>query len=362
MGGGTEPAVVADANETFGQDVQEPAADEFVRSKGFAFKGVIGAVAVAQDKAARGIETLQAVLVEGGFFDIGGEVAQSGAAASGGLALSNPSHLPDGGGDAGEEIGVMGGKEGTKSVAGGAGEGFVGNEVVLVTGMVEKGAGVTKSHGGNQGMKVGMIKHAPGPGVEDADKGGLSAEIFGRGAEGLKGGSFGGEKSGIKFGGKEEKGRAEFGGNGDGEQVIGDGQEAGFLAAAPERGVTPAAARARAVVATVIKKMAALAGDAMVQAAAAAWRATAQNGLDGRPGAGRDGTFGGLHKSAPVFAQDLREVQRDLVFELVVEEALLDLAPAAFADLGDVEINEGRVEVGVAEVGADLSDGNAVFE
>ena len=353
---------MADADEPLGQDVQEPATDEFVWGECFAFERVVGAVAVAQDDAPVGVKTFETVLMEGGLFDIGGEVAQGGTAASGVLALGDPIDVPDGGRDAEEKFRVMGGQEGTEGIAGGACQGFVGNEIVFVAGMVEEGSGVAKSHGGNEGVDVGMKKHAPRPGVKDADKGGLSAEMFGRGAERLEGGGLGGEKGGEKFRGEEKKGGAEFGGNGDGEQIIRDGQKARLLAATPERGVTPAAAGTGAVVATVIKKMAALAGEAMMQATATPWRAAAQDGLDGRPGAGRDGTFRGPDKSAPVLAQDLREVQGNLDFELVVEEALLNLSSSAFADLGDVEINEGGIEVGVAKVGADLPDGDAVFE
>jgi len=353
---------MADADEALGQDVKEPATDEFVESERFALERVVSAVAVAQDDASRGIEAFEAILVEGGLFDISREVSQCGAPTPGVLALSDPIDLPYESGDAGKEFGVMGGEEETEGVAGGAGEGFVGNEIILITGMVKEGSGLTKSHGGNQGVKVGMEEHAPSPGVEDADEGWLAAQIFERGAEGFESGSLGCEEGGIKFGRKEEESGAEFSGNGDGEQIIRDGQKACLLPAAPERGVTPAAARTRAVVAAVVKEMAAAAGGAMVQAAAASRRAATENGLDGRPGARRDGTFGGVHKSAPVLAQDLREVQRDLVFELVIQKAFLDLASAAFADLGDMEIDEGRVQVGVAEIGADLADGDAVFE
>lgn len=51
VGSGTQPAVMADPDETFGQNVQEPATDQFMRSKGLAFEGVVGAVAVAQNDA-----------------------------------------------------------------------------------------------------------------------------------------------------------------------------------------------------------------------------------------------------------------------------------------------------------------------
>ena len=353
---------MADAHEALGQNMEEPAADEFGRRKCFAFERVVGAVAVAKNDVSAKIKAFETILMEGGLFDISGEVAQGGASASGVLALGDPIGVPDSGGYAGEKIGMVICQERTEGVAGGAGEGLVGNKIVFVTRMVEKGAGVTKSHGGNEGVDVGMKEHAPRPGVENADKGGLSAKIFGRGAESLEGMSLGGEKGGEKLGREKAESRTKPGGDGDGEQIIRNGQEAGLLTTAPERGITSAAAGTGAVVAAMEKKMTALAGGAMVQASATPRCAATQNSLDGGPGAGRDGTFRGPHISAPVLAQDLREVQGHLVFELVVEETLLDLASAAFADLGDVEINKGRVEVGMAKVGADLANGNAVLE
>jgi len=71
--------------------------------------------------------------------------------------------------------------------------------------MVEEGAGITQCHGGNEGVDMGVKEHAPCPGVEDADEGGLSAEIFGGGAEGLECVGLGGEKGGIKFGWEKER-------------------------------------------------------------------------------------------------------------------------------------------------------------
>ena len=308
---------MADTDETLGENVKEPAADEFGRGEGFAFENVVGAVAVAKDDAPAGIEAFEAILMEGGLFDIGGEVAQGGTPAPGILTLGDPIDVPDSGGYAGKKIGMVICQESTKGVTGGLGEGFVGNKIVFATGMVEKGAGVTKSHGGNEGVNMGMKEHPPRPGVKDANKSGLPAEIFGRSAESLESGGLGGKKRGIKLRREKAESRAEFGGNGDGEQIIGDREKAGLLTAAPERGITPPAARTRAVVATVVKKDAALAGGAVVQMAAAPWSAAGQNGLDGRPGTRGDRTRCGLHKRPPVLAQDLREVEGHLAFEKV---------------------------------------------
>jgi hypothetical protein len=114
-----------------------------VRRKCFAFERVVGAVAVAKNDVSAKIKAFETILMEGGLFDISGEVAQGGASASGVLALGDPVGVPDSGRYAGEKIGMVICQKRAEGVAGGAGEGFVGNKIVFVTRMVEKGAGVT---------------------------------------------------------------------------------------------------------------------------------------------------------------------------------------------------------------------------
>ena len=156
MGGGTEPTIVADAHKALRQDVEKPAADKFVRSEGFTFDGVVRTVAVTQDDASGRIETFEMILMECGLFDIGGEVAQSGASASGALTLGDPVGGPDDGGDTGKDGGMVVGEKRTQGVTGGAGERLMRDLIVFEAGMMQRAAALTKSHGMNKGMDMRM--------------------------------------------------------------------------------------------------------------------------------------------------------------------------------------------------------------
>jgi hypothetical protein len=98
----------------------------------------------------------------------------------------------------------------------------------------------------------------------------------------------------------------------------------------------------------------------MMQVAATARRATAQHRLDRSPRPRGDRPAGLLNVSRPVLAQDLREVH--LASQHVVEQALLDFASAAFADLGHMKVDKRRGQAGVSEIGAHLPDGHPVLK
>ena len=98
-----------------------------------------------------------------------------------------------------------------------------------------------------------------------------------------------------------------------------------------------------------------------MQMAATAFRAATQHGLDSTPRSRGNRPAGLFHISRPVLAQDLREVH-ELASQRVVEQALLDFASTAFADLGHMQIDQRRSQITVPKIGAHLPDGHPFFE
>ena len=92
--GGAEEAEVSHGNEPFGEDVEEPAANEFLRIDRLALPLAVVAILVPQEEAAVLIGARQTAFVEGGPGDVGCQVAQGGAASSSGLAMADPLLLP----------------------------------------------------------------------------------------------------------------------------------------------------------------------------------------------------------------------------------------------------------------------------
>ncbi len=114
MGCCRQKAVVADPHKAFGQDVEEPSADELdgIERDGFPDSGVAGFA--AKEDASVGVAALEALFGEGGFGDVGGGVAQRGLAAANVFAVDAPLGLPDGRIDAGVQFGIFFGEAGVE--------------------------------------------------------------------------------------------------------------------------------------------------------------------------------------------------------------------------------------------------------
>lgn len=89
-GGGTHEAVVADSGEAFGQDVEEPAADQFVgaEDEDAGFAGL--AAGPVEADVVVFVMADDAVGTDGAAFDVAGEVADGGFAAPDVLELDVP--------------------------------------------------------------------------------------------------------------------------------------------------------------------------------------------------------------------------------------------------------------------------------
>lgn len=81
---------MTDAGEAFGQNMQQPAPDEFVGMQGHDGGLAGGSGGPAQEDVALGIVADEALGGEGAALDVTGEVAQGGASAAGMLELDVP--------------------------------------------------------------------------------------------------------------------------------------------------------------------------------------------------------------------------------------------------------------------------------
>lgn len=93
-GGTTMKAVVTDAGEAFGEDVEKPAAQKFVGTEGEEPSFAAAAFGPVQEVVAEGVLGGDALGAEGAALDVAGEVADGGVTTSGGLKLD----IPAGGG------------------------------------------------------------------------------------------------------------------------------------------------------------------------------------------------------------------------------------------------------------------------
>jgi hypothetical protein len=117
-----EEAEVSHGNEPFWEHMEEPASDEFVRMDRLAPPLCVGAIFVAQEDTAAFIIAGEATLVEGGPGDVGCEITQGAAAASGGSAIGHPFLLPNSGVDPPMQFGVVAKQTLCKQTADASGE------------------------------------------------------------------------------------------------------------------------------------------------------------------------------------------------------------------------------------------------
>lgn len=112
FGGAGGESVVTHSHEVFGQDVETPAADEFVGVE-FEDGGFVGGGAGPfEEDVAVGVVAEDALGAEGGALDVSGKVSEGGFAAADGLELDVPfDRGAEGaalvGGEFGEEVGMV---------------------------------------------------------------------------------------------------------------------------------------------------------------------------------------------------------------------------------------------------------------
>jgi hypothetical protein len=250
LGGGTEPAEVTDALKAAGQNMLQETVEETLGSEG---GGLALALVVGEGKgdgvAVVGEDFLGA---EGGAIDVSGQVFQSGFTGTDALDIGDPVERPDLGRDLAIEFGMVLLEGGFETGAQAQGQDAFGQEVIGVRGSNPAQAVIGESAARDDTMNVGMEAQVAGPGLEDSQQGQVSAEIFVVAAEVEERAGALPQQEGVEdfLVGTEEG--AELFGDGEGDQVIGNGQEAAALVLQPLGGVGMAATGAGAVIAGVV--------------------------------------------------------------------------------------------------------------
>jgi hypothetical protein len=312
-GGAAQEPVVPDAGKAFGEDMEQPAANELVGMQ--AHDGGAAGVAgrPAQEDIARGIVSEEAFWMEGAALNVSGEVAQGGVSPPGMLELDVPSGAwSEGAAGIGTEFGV---KERVllferlmETAAEPVGEGTKVHEEGVFGRMDKVFAFGVQGDGRDDEMHMRMLLHLAAPGVKDAGKSGATAFCFGGDDVAEGSGAFPEHEVVEHFGMGPGEG-AQLGGEGEGHHEVGHGQEAGFLFGAPDLLIEGAALRAVAVVATVVGEVFLLAVFTAVKppphGGGAARQCAAQ-----RPVMGRGQTRGkGTGVARPMLAQHFCERQ-----------------------------------------------------
>jgi len=177
--GGAEEAEVSHGDEPFGEHVEEPAADELPRLDRFALPLCIGTIFVPQQNAAAFIVGGEAALVEGGFGDVGCEIAHGAAAASSGSAIGHPFLVPNSGVDLPMQFGVTAKQTLGKQVADASGERQDVDEELFVGRMEQLTALEAQRDRRNEDVDVRMVEHSPGPGLQHCSKAAFATEVLG---------------------------------------------------------------------------------------------------------------------------------------------------------------------------------------
>jgi len=157
---------------------------------------------------------------------------------------------------------------------------------------------------------------------------------------------------------------AQFLGEGESDHEVGHGQEPGFLFGGPDLLVERAAPGAGAVVAAVIGVVFGFTAVALIETSAEGGRAAREDAPHGPVMVGVELVPVGMGVGFPMRAEQVCEIEghggdgRRLDSGQGAER----VTGLGLADLGEVEIDEGRLEGGVAEVGGDLTQAGAGVE
>ena len=265
-----------------------------------------------------------------------------------------------GGGKLLMEFGVVVLQGGVEAAAEAGGQGLIVDEEAVLGGAMEGFANGMEGGGGNDEVDVGMVLDLAAPGVEDAGEAELGTVVFG-GADVLEGGGALAQEERIENLGMDEAEVAQFFGKGEGDHEVGHGQEPGFLLGGPDLLVEGAALRTGAVVATVVGVVFLLAAVALIEPPAKGGRAAREDAPHGPVVVG--GELVAVHTGVvfPMPAEQVCQMEGHGGNGLLLDsgQGAQGVAGLGLADLGEVEIDEGGLEGGVAEVGGDLPQAGA---
>jgi len=272
LGSTCQQAVMPNAWEPFGQDMEEPAPQELMRVQ-LQNADLVGVTAgpSKQDIALRVVAN-QALGGEGAALYISGEITKGGDSATHMLELDIPclgrtKRTQRFLWQRSIQLGVVGFERTLDSTSEPCGERLIVNKEVVFARMMELVVFGIEGHGGDNAMDMGMMLHLPSPSMEHADTAGSTSLGFG-GDDINQGGSTLTQQEVVEFFGVSKAGDAELGRDGEGDQEVGDREKLGFLLGAPNLLVGGSALRAASVVATVIGEVGALTVSTSVESSA----------------------------------------------------------------------------------------------
>lgn len=379
----TKEAVVADAGKAFGQDVEQPAPNEFVRVQGHDSGPFGGATGPAEADPALSIVAEEALGGEGAALNVASQVTQGGLAATDVLELDIPcfgraQDLPLGRGEIFVDLGVLVFEGAEDAAAEALGERAIVDEEVVLLRIDELACFWMVGNGGDDEVEVGMVLDLPPPGVQDAGKSAAGSLIVGGDDITQCSGTFPQEEivEDIRMGVAEA---SQLLGDGEGDHEVGHGQEAGLLTRGPDLLIACAALRAGAMIATVVGKV------VLGTAAAAVEPRPHGGGAAGKHAADRPVVGGTQMLSVstgvvrPMLTEQLGEGESHeatnrgsgllgvggrsvgAAWFVIVGEGVEGVATFLFADLGDVEVADGVLDGAVPQVAGQLEDGDSTF-
>jgi len=272
-----EEAVVSDFHKPIGQDMLEETAYELQDIKGGS-EIEVGAVLSILEGDGVVFHFEDAVIRDGDFEDVGGEVLERGVAFTDGLGVNVPVQRPHLGVDLLKESGFFHGVTELGAVDGG--EGFD-RDVEVLRGGEPAGAIPARAAARDDVVDVGMILELTAPGLEHAEEacqiGADKAVVFGQQLQGLGGGLKQGVVGGFCVGADEVPQLLR---HGKSDQEIVCGEASGHLLGEPLLGFMVLAVGAVPIAAGALDEMALVAGSAEVEGKAELTASAVGDGLD----------------------------------------------------------------------------------
>ena len=173
-----------DSGKSFGQHVEQPPTDEFVRMQGHHGGPVGGGAGPAQADVAMPVVAEQSLGTEGAALDVAGEVAQGGLAAADGLELNVPGfrraqNVALAGGELLVDLGVMVPQRAVETAAESLGKWLVVDEKSVFL-RVDELAGIgPEGNGGDDDVDVGVVLDLASPSMKDASESAPGSLVFG---------------------------------------------------------------------------------------------------------------------------------------------------------------------------------------
>jgi hypothetical protein len=265
-----------------------------------------------------------------------------------------------GGGEVLVEIGMVVLEGAVEAAAEAGGEGLIVDEETVAGGAMEGFVFGMEGGGGNDEVDVGVVLDLAAPGVQHAGEAEFRAVVFG-GADVLEGGGALAQEEWIEDFGMDEAEVAQFLRQGEGDHEVGHGQEPGFLFGGPDLLVEGTAPGAGAVVAAVVGVVLFLAAAALIEPPAEGGRAAREDAPHGPVVVGGELVAVGMGVVFPMRAEQVCQVEGHGANGVLLDsgQGAQGVAGLGLADLGEVEIDEGGLEGGVAEVGGDLPQAGA---